>query len=196
MSRDNAAAITPQPTQLTVNEGQTREVVFTVAPPLAQPAAITAIPSDEDQISLNTRQLTVAAEQTTVALSVTAIDDDIREPLAIYTIDLSVAGHAQLAEDQIAVTVPVDGRDTTALVTTATVALADDSLAEGDMTILTARLEDPLTAPATLTLSHDDDLIRLGGEELVFMPGETETAIAIAAINNRLADAATRDGRH
>ena len=49
--------------------------------------------------------------------------------------------------------------------TTATVALADDSLAEGDTTILTARLGDFLTAAATLTLSYDNNLITLGDTE-------------------------------
>ena len=189
---DNEAIITPQPQQPALGEGDTRDVIFTVAPPLAQRATITATPSDEGQISISARQLAVAAEQTTIALSVTAVDDDIKEPLSVYTVNLSVAGHARAVPSQVVVFVFEDGRDTIALVTTAAVTLVDDSLAEGDMTILTARLGDPLTSIATLTLSNDDGLVSLGDEELVFAQGETETTIAVAAEDNGLADANAR----
>ena len=124
---DDEAIITPQPTRLTLNEGQTTDVVFIVAPPLAQPAAIIAIPSDEDQIALSSTQLTVAAGQARITLSVAAIDDDIKEPETSHTIDLSIAGHATLAEDQIAVTVPVDGGDTNVDIDRADNAVAENS---------------------------------------------------------------------
>ena len=128
---DKEATVAPQPEQFTLDEGETRDVVFIIAPPLAQPAVIAAIPSDEGQIALSSTRLTVAAGQTRTTLNVAAIDDNIKELEAVYTIDLSVEGHAELAADQIIVTVPVDGGDTIALITTAAVILADDSLAEG-----------------------------------------------------------------
>ena len=53
----------------------------------------------------------MAAEQDQITLSVTAIDDGIKEPEITYAIDLSVAGHATLTTNRIAVTVPVDDRD-------------------------------------------------------------------------------------
>ena len=107
---DNEAAITPQPARLTISEGETQDVVFTVAPPLAQPAIITATPSDAEQITLNSTQLTVAAGQTRVTLSVAAVDDDIEENELDYTIDLNVEGHATLTTNRIAVTVPANDR--------------------------------------------------------------------------------------
>ena len=78
------------------------------------------------------------------------------------------------------------------MLTTATVSLVDDSLAEGDTTTLSVSLEVPLIAAATVTLSHDGNLIGLGGAELVFAPGETEATITVTALNNSLADANTR----
>ena len=166
-----------------------------IIPTAADPIAITAMASeaDREQISVSGNgQTVVPAGETQATLTVTAIDDDIKEPDITYIINSDAEGHAVLTENQIAVTVVEDDRDTLALSATATVTLADDSLAEGDSTILTARLEDILSAAATLTLSHDDGLIIFSDKELVFAQGDTETAITVAAINNNLANASTR----
>ena len=105
---DDAAVITPRPTRPTIDEGEMRDVVFTVVPPLAQPATITATLLNEGQIALSGERLTVAAEQAQVTLNVTVTDDDVEETEDDYVIDLSVEGHATLAEDQITVTVPAN----------------------------------------------------------------------------------------
>ena len=82
-----------------------QEVVFTITPPLAQRATITAALSDKGQITLGNTQLTVAAGQTRATLTVTATDDDITEFQTISTISLSVAGHARPDIDQVIVVV-------------------------------------------------------------------------------------------
>ena len=140
----------------------------------------------------------IAAGQTKTTLSITAIDDEIKEAETVSTINLSVAGHAMLSESQITVRVAEDDNDALAGVTAATAALADDSLAEGDTTTLTVSLEEPLSTAATLTLILSDELIsfseteNLNTRQIVFARGETEIAVAIAAADNGLADDDTR----
>ena len=86
-------------------------MIFTITPPLAQPATITAMSADEEQIELSAARLTVAARQTMITLRITAVDNDIKEPVTAYTVDLSVAGHAMLSESQITVRVTEDDKD-------------------------------------------------------------------------------------
>ena len=124
---DNPAQLTAEPATLTIGEGDTRDVRIDVAelmqvllnggdsaayPTMAEPLTITAAARGAGQSQLSVEPTAIryaAGEQLRVStLSVTAIDDAQGEDEASYTIALSIQGHAELAQDEITVTVPAN----------------------------------------------------------------------------------------
>ena len=89
-----------------------------VPPTAADPITITATVSDADrgQLGLSDNgQVVIPAGETQITLTVTVADDNVREPETGHAIALSAAGHIELEEDELIITVPVDDGDTEAI---------------------------------------------------------------------------------
>ena len=179
---------------LTLREGEsTTLALFEVPNRPTAPVTVTLEVEESDRQFLRfTPDQPVISEAGEVEISVTANDNlaDIKPIL----VRLSGKGGyiRSTPTETVTVIIEDDNKDVLASATTAAAMLADNSLAEGDTTTLTARLEDPLTAAATLTLSINNELISLSDREIAFMRGETEAAVAVTASDNDLADADTR----
>ena len=184
---------------LRLREGEsTTLALFEVSNRPTAPVTVTLEVEESDRQFLRfTPDQPVISEAGEVEISVTANDNlaDIKPIL----VRLSGKGGyiRSTPTETVTVIIEDDKKDVLASATTAAAMLADNSLAEGDTTTLTARLEDPLTAAATLTLSINNELINnelisLSDREIAFMRGETEATVAVTVSDNDLADADTR----
>ena len=121
----------------------------------ADPVTIAATVSDADRGQLiisGDGQAIIPAGETQIILTVTAADDNISEPETVYAIALSAAGHTELEEDELIVTVPVDSLDPVEDIDDAENAVAENSPI-GTMVGITVRS----SAAATYTLTDSAD---------------------------------------